>query len=166
MKLLLEPVFNNIGHVLSFEDCMDLSQESFPGGNPFSEPLRAKGTVSNESGLVCMRIQIEAPLHFACDRCAKEQQQPFVLNTTHTLVTSVNEEETDDMLLLDSLQMETQDVILEDLFLNLPSKLLCREGCEGVCPQCGRDLNEGPCGCKKPIDPRLAVLQELLDSTD
>ena len=35
------------------------------------------------------------------------------------------------------------------------------------CPKCGRDLNTGECGCvKKEIDPRLAILQKLLENDD
>ncbi len=48
----------------------------------------------------------------------------------------------------------------------LDGKPLCKEDCKGLCPTCGKDLNEGPCGCKKELDPRLAVLAKLLDKKD
>ena len=42
---------------------------------------------------------------------------------------------------------------------------LCREDCRGLCPVCGKDLNEGPCGCDRShADPRMAVLAGLLGS--
>ena len=34
------------------------------------------------------------------------------------------------------------------------------------CPRCGANLNDGPCGCKPEKDPRLAVLEQLLDDKD
>jgi uncharacterized protein len=37
--------------------------------------------------------------------------------------------------------------IREEIILNLPLKNLCSEECKGLCPRCGKDLNEGPCGC-------------------
>ena len=46
--------------------------------------------------------------------------------------------------------------------LNMDSRLLCREDCKGLCFRCGKDLNEGPCGCQAEADPRLAVLKTLL----
>ena len=53
----------------------------------------------------------------------------------------------------------------ELLFLGLPTRDLCREGCRGLCPKCGKNLNEGDCGCdRKEIDPRLAVLKKFLDT--
>jgi uncharacterized protein len=56
------------------------------------------------------------------------------------------------------------NVMRDQVFLALPLKPLCKEDCKGLCPKCGKDLNEGPCGCKeqKP-DPRLAVLKKLKD---
>jgi uncharacterized protein len=51
----------------------------------------------------------------------------------------------------------------ETLLLALPERVLCREDCKGLCPVCGRNLNEGDCGCRDDGgDPRLAVLRELL----
>ena len=32
-----------------------------------------------------------------------------------------------------------------------------------VCPTCGKNLNLGPCSCRKQLDPRFAVLEQLLD---
>ena len=37
------------------------------------------------------------------------------------------------------------------------------EDCKGLCSTCGKNLNLGPCGCRKQIDPRFAVLEQLLD---
>ena len=47
--------------------------------------------------------------------------------------------------------------------LNLDSKLLCREDCKGLCSRCGKNLNLGPCDCRKEPDPRLAALAQLLE---
>ena len=64
------------------------------------------------------------------------------------------------------LEGETLDIadLLETVFiLNMDTKSLCRDDCKGLCPRCGKDLNEGPCQCRSEIDPRLAVLEQLLD---
>ena len=53
---------------------------------------------------------------------------------------------------------------MTDLLLALPTKHLCREDCRGLCPHCGKNLNEGLCGCREDkVDPRLAVLAQLMD---
>ena len=39
--------------------------------------------------------------------------------------------------------------------------------CKGLCPKCGKDLNEGKCNCQtKEIDPRLEVLKKFLQNND
>lgn len=38
----------------------------------------------------------------------------------------------------------------EEVALTAPSYPLCREDCAGLCPRCGADLNQGPCGCARP----------------
>lgn len=54
--------------------------------------------------------------------------------------------------------------IFRDLVLvALPMQPLCKADCKGLCPNCGHNLNEGPCNClAEEIDPRMAVLQSLL----
>jgi uncharacterized protein len=43
-------------------------------------------------------------------------------------------------------------------------QVFCREECLGLCPECGKNLNDGPCDCQiDDIDPRLAALRALLD---
>lgn len=67
---------------------------------------------------------------------------------------------------LDLFPYEGEHVDLEPLFreefvLAVPYAPLCREDCQGLCPQCGIDRNSGTCTCEKPIDPRLAALKGL-----
>ncbi len=52
--------------------------------------------------------------------------------------------------------------VWETLLLLLPTKVLCKEDCAGLCPSCGADLNEGLCSCKADVgDPRFEVLRSL-----
>ena len=50
--------------------------------------------------------------------------------------------------------------------LDMDTKSLCRPDCAGLCDTCGANLNLGPCSCRKQRDPRLAVLEQLLDKQD
>ena len=59
--------------------------------------------------------------------------------------------------------LDLTEVVRQNLLLSLPMSALCRTDCRGLCPDCGANLNEGPCGCQhEEVDPRLAVLQGLL----
>jgi len=49
----------------------------------------------------------------------------------------------------------------EHVILAVPEFPLCSELCRGLCPRCGADLNQGPCGCEAPPDSRWAGLERL-----
>ena len=44
-------------------------------------------------------------------------------------------------------QVNLGEAVAEELSLAVPAFFLCREECAGLCPQCGADLNAGPCSC-------------------
>lgn len=56
-------------------------------------------------------------------------------------------------------ELDLAGVIREALILAVPEYPLCRDDCRGLCPRCGADLNDGPCGCRLEADPRWAALQ-------
>ena len=50
----------------------------------------------------------------------------------------------------------------ERVQMALPMKPLCRPDCKGLCVTCGKDLNQGPCGCAhEAADPRWEALRAL-----
>jgi len=55
-----------------------------------------------------------------------------------------------------------EDVLREQLLLALPLKITCRAECKGLCPQCGKNLNQEQCSCSVALeDPRWAALKEV-----
>ena len=55
-----------------------------------------------------------------------------------------------------------EDVLREQVLLALPLKITCRADCKGLCPQCGKNLNQEQCSCSIEIeDPRWAALKEV-----
>jgi uncharacterized protein len=59
--------------------------------------------------------------------------------------------------------VDVVDLLREQFQLSLPMKPLCADGCRGLCPQCGINLNRGTCSCETAWeDPRLAPLKGLL----
>ena len=61
-------------------------------------------------------------------------------------------------------QLDLEPLVRDAVLLELPQAPLCREGCRGLCPTCGADLNEGECGCPPGgSDPRWAALDTLHD---
>lgn len=58
--------------------------------------------------------------------------------------------------------MELADSLREQVLLAVPIKFVCSEGCKGICASCGKNLNEGACGCAQKVsDPRWEALKDL-----
>jgi uncharacterized protein len=66
-----------------------------------------------------------------------------------------------DFAVFENEQIDLDELVLEQLELSLPSRVLCSEECRGLCPQCGADLNVEQCNCKPQIDPRWQALADL-----
>ncbi len=47
------------------------------------------------------------------------------------------------------LTLELDGGIKDEIIIDYPIKILCKENCKGLCHRCGKNLNEGPCGCKE-----------------
>jgi DUF177 domain-containing protein len=57
-----------------------------------------------------------------------------------------------------------EDVLREQVLLAVPAKTLCSEDCKGLCPHCGRNLNQGTCDCREErTDPRWDALKQVRD---
>jgi uncharacterized protein len=77
-----------------------------------------------------------------------------------------NEVEDDDvaMTFYRDEQIDLNELLREQFYLALPMKPLCRDDCQGLCPQCGTNRNTAPCDCTPQWeDPRLAGLKTLLE---
>jgi uncharacterized protein len=58
-------------------------------------------------------------------------------------------------------------MILEQIELAVPMKVVCKDDCKGLCFQCGTDLNEGTCSCSKDEpDARMGALLEFRKKMD
>jgi uncharacterized protein len=63
----------------------------------------------------------------------------------------------------DATEIDVTPAVREELVLAAPRYALCREDCKGLCPQCGKDLNAGPCGCVPIVEERWQPLKALKD---
>ena len=164
MLLQCRSLFMGEVNRLPIDTELDFSQVEFQGGCPFAQPIHVTGAVTVRAGVVTLSARAGFVFYGACDRCLTPFTTAYDIPIEHTLVTTLENEENDDYILLDQYQLDLADLTLADILLELPYKSLCREDCRGLCPMCGKDLNEGLCGCtRKSVDPRLDVLRQLLE---
>ena len=164
MLLGLSKIMDCPGGVLPFETALDLSQETFGGCRPVTEPVMCRGQVRNTAGVLVLTGTLSTVLHGVCDRCAAPFERTVEFPVEAVLVRELqNEDEADQWtFLLDGDKADLEEIMTTAFVLSMDSKLLCREDCKGICPSCGKNLNEGPCGCVPEPDPRFAALRQLL----
>lgn len=164
MRLNLGSIIHTPGGVVPFRFFMDLSWMEHGGQHPASEPVLAEGSVVNKAGVLLLEAELSTNLHCVCDRCAAAFERSYSQKVKAVLVSQLQHEENEDdwVFLLQGEEADLEEIMNTAFVLNLDSKLLCRPDCRGLCPKCGKNLNEGPCSCKKELDPRLAVLGQLL----
>ena len=165
MLLDLKPILVTPGASLPFETHENLSDLVFGSCKPAAKPVLAYGKVRNTAGVLELAGELTTTLHGVCDRCASEFTRAVQIPIHAVLVSEEELEQAEDEWVFGIHDgcADLTDIITTAFVLNMDSQLLCRPDCKGVCFRCGKNLNEGPCGCRKEPDSRFAVLQQLLD---
>lgn len=103
-----------------------------------------------------------------CRRCLAPVESEFRERFTIVFQMSGREEDTgdDDVILLEAgaTRIDLTQAVRDHLFLETDLYPICRPECPGICPECGRNLNEGSCECRPgPGASRWAALEALRD---
>lgn len=164
MILDLRRLFLHEGESISVRDVFDFSDVELFGHAPLKQLVEAAGTIENRAGVVELRFRCWVTYEAPCDRCAADAVEILEIPVEKILVTERQNEDDDELVLLEDYKLDLQDLCYHEIIPNLPTKHLCKKDCKGVCPTCGKNLNEGACDCAtKTVDPRLAKLRDLLD---
>ena len=165
MLLGLSKIIDSPGASIAFSTSVDLSDLRYGVSYPVSEPVMAQGVVRNTAGVLLMKGNVTTTIHGICDRCAAEFDRFIDFPIDVVLVTELSNEENEDewVFPLEGDSADLDDIVRTVFVLNLDSKLLCKDDCKGLCHRCGKNLNDGPCGCQKELDPRFAALRQLLE---
>ena len=165
MILDLKRIFATDNSVLEIDHTLDMSEVDFFGNYPLKTPVIIKGSVSNRASVVSLNLNIEYTFAAPCDRCGVFAQHNHTVIVDKLLATAIERQESDTIITVPDMKLDVDEFVYSEVILDLPSKHLCNDDCKGICFKCGKNLNEGECGCStKEIDPRLAKLMELLDN--
>jgi len=129
-----------------------------------SEPVRVTGQLSDAgAGSYYWRGKLQTAIEAACRRCLA----PASLRVDAPVeILFTEDEQADDpsvyVIPARSKTLDLSEAVREELILAVPDYVLCRENCAGLCPHCGKDLNEGPHQCQEaPADSRWGPLGAL-----
>lgn len=164
MILDLRSLFVNDGEILPLDCRFDLSEVEFYGEKPLKTPVTVKGQVFSRAGIVTLSVKCDCEYTAPCDRCGEETVKHYIVPIERVLVGELENDENDEMILLQDFKLNLYELIFTEVVLAMPSKHLCSEDCKGICVSCGKNLNDGPCGCAtNKVDPRLADLKKFFE---
>lgn len=147
MVIDLKPIYDAEGQ--SYELDYSISEERLGQIRGFVlEDFSVKGKVYNRAGIVHLNYSGAFTLKAECDRCLRPFNRSYQFDSKHILVRTVNTDN-DEYIVTQGDSIDVDELAVQDALLQLPTKLLCRQDCKGLCYVCGADLNLGECGCDR-----------------
>lgn len=166
MRINIMEIPDTVGSKLSFEFPLSEERLELPYVISFPKAPVAKGELVRKSDTLWVEGEINAELLCSCDRCNAEYKKGKHLKISVPVLELEDGEEEPGFFYAEEGILELGELLEETFLLEMETKSLCKKDCKGLCPYCGIDLNHEKCTCRPPIDPRLAVLEQLLDDKD
>lgn len=111
-----------------------------------------------------LEIRLEGQYEAECARCAKELTKTFDINKEYAVLKQVQDDSLDYVEAKGGV-IDLYNTARTLFFLELDTRVLCKEDCKGLCYMCGTDLNFGTCSCKpERVKNTLSGLEKLLDN--
>ncbi len=154
------------------EDISDLDETL----KPLSDLVGKVDLIRTNDGIL-VRADLRTSVELTCSRCLIPFATPVHFQIDEEFLPTIDvmtgarlpqTDDADEATQIDSNHiLDLSEIVRQDLTLALPLVPLCRNNCQGLCPNCGKNWNEGDCECEEDeIDPRFAVLKQLLDKSN
>lgn len=136
-------------------------------------PVIVRGVATSIGDGIYVQANVKGTVKLVCSRCLSPFNREFDLNCEARFVEQerslsgrVDREDEDDVetFFLEGSQCDLDEMIKHELVLSLPMKPLCSPDCKGLCPVCGKNLNEGECDCERPKEGVTLFGKKLLEA--
>ncbi len=161
----LRQITLGVGEALDRDEAIAIDAITIGGQRFALEPAapRARLTLTRATTGMVFKLAFEAAVRGPCMRCLEEASTRVAVDATEYEATdaAADPDELENPYLSDGI-LDLSAWARDSVILALPDKILCTQGCAGLCPSCGRSLDEGSCDCgPPPPDSRWAKLEEL-----
>lgn len=166
MDINLSDIIKNGADRIDFEGVVELEPISYMGMRiSFESVACVKGCVrAGADSVAVLEADVSGELCTECARCLKPVKKSFSAKLSETLVREDSEQKPEEAVVYEGFTLPLDELVADCIITNIEVKYVCSEECKGLCPKCGKDLNEGDCGCSTDfIDPRLEVLSRFCD---
>ena len=114
MLLQLKPLFMGEKESLPLHCELDLSELVIGGSHPFPHPVVVEGEVRVSADVVSLRAEARYLFEGACDRCLRDIRCERLVPVEHILVTSLNNEDNGEFVLVDNYQLPLDSLVEAD----------------------------------------------------
>jgi DUF177 domain-containing protein len=146
---------------------VELSAFEFGGERYIPVPERPAATlvVTRAVSGTLLRLSFTARLHGPCYRCLGDAVLELPIDVHEYQAESADDDELTTPYLHDD-NLDVSAWARDAVALALPEKILCRPDCAGLCPECGKNLNDEPHVHEETVaDPRWAALERLREQS-
>jgi uncharacterized protein len=168
MRLELENLENDGAFARGYEpDELSLEVEDVR----LAERVEVNGRGRRTSDAIQVSGALKTKVETPCARCLKPVVVPIATQFSERFVTAVSwrseeqhelDREDLDLALFDGESIDLDQLVREEIVLAVPTQVLCREDCKGLCPTCGIDRNLAACECEaRSVDSRWEKLKDL-----
>ena len=171
MKISIKDITSLPDQNKKFTGTCDIHDFSYLGSDftinhtePFDVVLSMIG-----SGKLHITFSTSANITGACDRCLTDVSVDVPVSVDETVEVSEGQVVADEDLgpysFVDGEEIDVDELILNEILVNFPAKILCQDDCKGICPVCGKNRNIEACGCDDTVlDPRMAQFLDVFNS--
>ena len=171
MKISIKDITSLPDQSKKFAGTCDISNFSYLGSDfsinhiePFDVVLSMIG-----SGKLHITFDTKCSILGQCDRCLGDVTFEIPVSADETVEVSEGQVVTDDDIgpysFVDGEEIDIDELILNEILVNFPAKILCQDDCKGICPVCGKNRNIEACGCDDTVlDPRMAQFLDVFNS--
>lgn len=149
MVLKLKQIFDIVGEQQPINYNIELDYLKPFESYSFISPIAINGTLVNRAGVVTLDFSVTFTMKLNCDRCLCEFEREYNYDFSHILVRNLNNDDNDEFIACPDNTLDLNELAVSDIILQLPSKILCKEDCKGLCYVCGNNNNLAECNCNK-----------------
>jgi uncharacterized protein len=149
-----------------YRDEIELELEPFELGRerylPVPEKVPAEFVISKASTGTVFELGFATRLHGPCFRCLDDAVLELPIAAREYQATNPGDADELRSQYLEGDRLDLAAWARDAVALELPDKILCRPDCAGLCPVCGKDLNDEPHTHEdEHTDSRWAALESL-----
>ena len=116
-------------------------------GYTFTSPCKLVGTMIYEFESLKVNAKATVSFRAQCDKCGEEIDKTLEFDVSEMFAKSNTEDS--NYYEIGSTSVDVTPMLVDNFFEHLPSRILCKEDCKGLCDLCGKNLNYQSCNCEE-----------------